>query len=151
MKKFNYRGESYLKFLVFKRQEALKVLKKSEAVRNQLIEKFRELTEKKRQAFCYNESIGWQKRSLHLVNDNNLFIQKLSVSLTDLTERIQNAEAKYQENHNALVEVQLQLRKIELHKESELQKYKKEYKRRSQKVTDEINATRRRGQNAKSL
>lgn len=102
-------------------------------------------------AFQYNSEVGKLGRDIRLVNDNNQFIQKLQASLSELSVEIQQAEDIFQEKHKALLDLQLKVKKMELHKDVELEKFKKEYKKQSQKQTDEINSTRKRGLDAKSI
>lgn len=151
MKKFKYRAESYLKFLVFKREEALRVLKKAEAFRNRLLEKYSRMEDQMKKAFQFNSQVGKAGHGIHLVNDNNQFIQFLKSNMTDLSLDIQQAEEEFQRKHKSLLELQLKVKKMELHKEAEMLKFKKQYRKQSQKLTDEINATRKRGKDAESL
>lgn len=151
MKKFKYRAESYLKFLVFKREEALRVLKKAEVFRDRLVEQYSRMEDQMKKAFQFNSQLGKESHSIHLVNDNNQFIQLLKVNMADLSIEIQHAEDEFYRKHKALLELQLKVKKMELHKEAELVKFKKQYKKQEQKQTDEINATRRRGKDAESL
>ncbi len=151
MKKFKYRGESYLKFVKFQREASLRELKKAEIHRNNLLDQYAMMESKMKESYLFNSEVGKDGHNIHRVNDNNQFIQLLKMSLADLSRKIQKAEDQFQEKHQSLLELQLKVRKIQLHKKSELIKFKKEYKKKSQKITDEINATRKRGQDAKSI
>ncbi len=151
MKKFKYRAESYLKFVRFKREEALRELKKAQGYRDNLVAKYYKMEEQMKQAFQFNSEIGQKGRDIHRVNDSNQFIQMLKINMQTLSQKIQQAEEQYQDKRQSLLEVQLKVRKMELHKESELEKFKKEYRKKAQKLTDEINGTRKRGRDAESL
>ncbi len=151
MKKFKYRAESFLKYLTFQREESLRQLKKAERFRDRLLEEYSRMENQMKGAFQYNSEVGKLGRDIRLVNDNNQFIQKLQASLSELSVEIQQAEDIFQEKHKALLDLQLKVKKMELHKDVELEKFKKEYKKQSQKQTDEINSTRKRGLDAKSI
>ncbi len=145
MKKFKYRIESYLKFVKYNRESALKELKKAERYRDSLVEKYEFMESQMREAYQMNSEIGQSGRNIHFINDNNQFLVKLKVHMENLSHEIAQAEQDYKAKYQALVELQLKVKKMELHKEAELEKFKAEYRKKSQKLTDEINSTRKRG------
>ncbi len=151
MKKFKYRVESYLKFLQFNREEALKELKMAENYRNNLLNKYSWMENQMSNAFKINSEIGQEGRDVHFINDNNQFIEMLKVHMKNLSYEIDEAEREYQMKYKALLELQMKVKKMELHKEAELEKFKKEYRKKQQKLTDEINNTRRGAGDAESL
>jgi len=151
MKKFKYRGESYLKFLGHQRENALRELKEAERFRNSLLNQYSRMEDKMKEAYQINSEFGDGGRDIRYINDNNQFIEMLKVQMKNLSMEIQMAEDEYQKKHKTLMDLQLKVKKMELHKELEIEKFKKEYKKKSQKVTDEINSTRKRGKDAKSL
>lgn len=151
MKKFKYRAESYLKFLEHDRENALKLLKEAEIYKIKLEEQYTNMENKVMESYQMNTEIGQEGRDVHFINDNNQFIQMLKVQQKNLSLEIQMAEEELQRHHQALMDIQLKVKKIELHKELEKEKYKKEIKVKSQKITDEINSTRQRGRDAKSV
>ena len=65
--------------------------------------------------------------------------------------KIAMVEEEYKVKYKEFLEVHLQFKKIEKNKESEYEKYKIERNKKNQKQTDEINSTRERGRNAKSI
>ena len=151
MKKFKYRAESYLKYLVHMRTKALRELKKAEAYRDQLVREYYGMESKVKTAYKINSEVGQEGRDIEFINDNNLYIKMLKIQMENLSTEIESAEAVFQEKHQELLKLQLQVKKIELHKEAEFAKYKKELKKKSQKMTDEINGTRRRVKHAESI
>lgn len=151
MKKFKYRVESYLKYLIFNREEALRELKKAETYRNNLLDKYSQMEKQMKEAFETNSQLGKGDVDIHMANDNNQFIEMLKIHMKNLSLEIAEAEQEYQNKYKALLELQMKVKKMELHKEMEHEKYMKEYKKKSQKMTDEINNTRQRGKDAESL
>jgi flagellar biosynthesis chaperone FliJ len=151
MKRFKYRGESFLKFLEHDKKKALKALKKAESIMYQLIQQFKNTEERIQQAFQQNAQLGKNSTSLQLAQDNNQFIRMLRLKLKDLNAQIIRSEEDYKEKHKALVDLQVQVKKIERHKELEHFKYRKVMKKQIQKQLDEMNATRKRGKYAESV
>lgn len=151
MKKFKYRVESYLKFLGFERERALGKLKKAEAQWMSLKERYHWMENEMKKAYGLNSRFGKDVDSIHLINDNNQFILNLKQHMRDLSEEIAMAEGEYHKKHKELLAAQLKLKKVELHKESEFEKYKKEKAKKEQKKFDEINSARQGSKNAKSL
>lgn len=151
MKKFKYRAEAYLKFLLFKREQALKDLKVAENYRDNLMKKMSLMEEQMKEAYKKNSEVGQGGRDIRFIHDNNSYMEMLKVHMKNLTEEISYAEQEYQIKHKALLALQMKVKQIEVHKEAEIEKFKKEFQKKAQKLTDEINTTRRRGKNAKSL
>ena len=151
MKKFKYKAESYLKFLDFQKEKAMRELKKAEARKQSLIEKFHWMEDEMKKAYKLNESFGQGGTSLHLINDNNQFIQLLKSNMQEVSNQIEVAEEEYQKKYRALMALQTKAKQVELHKENEHKKYLKERRKTLQKQTDEINSTRKRESHAKSI
>lgn len=151
MKKFKYRVESFLRFLKFSRESALREVKEAETYHRNLTEKYSFMEQQMREAYDVNSGIGKSAVDIRYVHDNNQFIQMLKIHMKNLSIEIVEAEKEYQAKYQALLDIQMRVEKMEIHKESEYEAYKKDYRKKQQKLTDEINNTRRRGKNAKSL
>ena len=136
---------------MFDREKALKELRIAETYRDNLIEKYIWMEGEMKKAYEINSGFGKGGKDIRYVNDNNKFIQMLKIHMRQLSEEIAFAESEFKKKHESLMELQLKVKKIELHKESEYEKFKKERKKLEQKMTDEINSTRKRGRDAKSV
>lgn len=130
---------------------ALKEMKAAENYKNNLQNKYESMEQQMRESFQSVSEVGQKGRTLHFVNDSIQYIQMLKIHMKNLSIEIEHAEREFQQRYQTLMNIQMKLKKIELHKEVEHDKYKKEYKKKQQKLTDEINSTRQRGQYAKSL
>lgn len=151
MKKFKYKAEAYLRVLDHQKDQALRNLKRAERQRQALIEKFHWMEAEMKKSFKVNEKFGQGESNLHLVNDNNQFIQLLKMNMLEVSNQIAIAEDEYAKKYKALMDLRLKAKKVELHKENEHKKYRKERRKLEQKQTDEINGTRKRGLHAESI
>lgn len=151
MKKFNYKAESYLKFLKHQREMALKEVHAAKARVDDLKASFSYMENERQQAFAVNSRFGNGVTDLHHVHDNNSYIEMLKIRLESLSQEIARAEELYDRQYQKLLDVQLSVKKIEIHREKLEDEHRVEYKKKSQKITDEINSTRRREKDAKSV
>ncbi len=145
MKKFKYKTESYLKFVKFERSKALKSLNEAESYKMSLIKRYQYLENEMSKAYGTNSNLGKSIKDVNFINDNNMFILKIKETMEDLSQEIMMAEAEFQKRMEKLKEVQLKVRKIELHKELEKEKYDKALKKKVQKQLDDINSSRKWG------
>ena len=136
---------------MFNRDNALLELKKVELYKTSLLDKYEAMELQMKDAYGVNSSVGKSNVDIRHVHDNNQFIEMLKVHMKNLSTEIAEVEQEYQVKHQTFLDLQLRVKKMELHKELKHQEYIKEYKVKSQKMTDEINSTRQRGKNAKSL
>ena len=143
MKKFKYKIDSYLKYLKHQREEALREVHKAQAVKLQLEEKYQWMENDMKKAYERNSQFGQGLSDVNLINDNNQFMSMLKLQMQDLSNEIAMAEEVYQEKYKKLLELQMEVKKIELHREKKFQEYKAEYNKKVQKQTDEINSARR--------
>ena len=143
MKKFKYKIDSYLKYLKHQREEALREVHKAQAVKLQLEEKYQWMENDMKKAYERNSQFGQGLSDVNLINDNNQFMSMLKLQMQDLSNEIAMAEEAYQEKYKKLLELQMEVKKIELHREKKFQEYKAEYNKKVQKQTDEINSARR--------
>lgn len=151
MKKFSYKAESYLKFLKHQREMALKDVHTAKTLLDQLQSSYQFMEQERQNAFAVNSRFGQGLQDLNRVNDNNHYIQMLKVRLEDLSQEISRSQDHYQRQYDKLLNIQMQVKKIETHREKLEDDHRIEYKKKSQKVTDEINSTRRREKDAKSV
>ncbi len=142
MKKFKYRLESYLKFMVMKREAAQKELSRAEAYKNNLIKKYHWMENEMKKCFDKNSQFGQSNMELHHVEDNNQFIQLLKKQMQDLSGQIALAERAFNDKFQKLVQLQVEVKKIEHNKEFKELEHKTELKKKLQKQLDNINATR---------
>lgn len=151
MKKFKYRIESYLKYTKHLRDKALEESKRAEEIKNNLLQKMAWMENEMKKAYKINSEMGKTINNIHLINDNNQFMGMLKDQMRGLAMELQKAENIYQDKFKKLIELQKKVRKLELHKENEFEKYKTKVKKIVQKRIDDINATRGRRKNAESL
>ena len=151
MKKFKYKAEAYLRFLKHQREMALKDVHSAKSLVDELKTSFEFMEKERLNAFRVNSQFGQGLTDLNRVNDNNHYIRMIKVRLEDLSQEIARAEDHYQRQYQKLLDVQMQIKKIESHREKLEEDHRVEYNKKSQKVTDEINSNRRREKNAKSL
>ena len=85
MKKFKYRVESYLKFLKFQREEALKKVKATEEFRDKLIQRYNWMEGEMKKAYEVNSKVGREGKNIHYINDNNQFLRMLKVHMENLS------------------------------------------------------------------
>ncbi len=142
MKKFKYRLNSYLKFLNMKRDNAQKELSRAEAYKNSLIKKYHWMENEMKKSFENNSQFGKNNMNIHLVEDNNQFIQLLKTQMQDLSGQIALAERAFAEKHKKLIDLQVEVKKIEHNKEMKELEHKTELKKKLQKQMDNINAIR---------
>ena len=151
MKKFKYRVESYLKYVMHLRDKAFEDMKKAEAIKLNLFEKMEWMETEMKKSYKTNSEIGKTISNIHFINDNNSFMSMIKKQMSYLSDEIYKAEEVYQEKFKKLVELQTQVKKLELHKENEFNKYKDKIKKMMQKQDDDINARKVRGKDAKSV
>ena len=134
-----------------KRDKAFEEMKKAEMIRNEWLHKLQLLEGEMKKSYQRNSEMGKSISDINFINDNNSFMNLLKDQMVTVSEEIRKAEEIYQDKYQKLLELQKQVKKLELHKESEMTKYKEKLKKLMQKQTDEINSTRLRGKDAKSL
>lgn len=144
MKKFKYKIESYLKFLKHQREAALTEVHKAQSYKTSLEQKYQWMDSEKRKAYEQNSKFGQGLNNIHLVQDNNNFIKILNAQMENLSQEISMAEEKYQEKYRALLQIQVKVKQIEIHREKKEKEYKKEVDKKIQKQLDDINSARTR-------
>lgn len=151
MKKFKYRIESFLKYLNHERDKAVGEKNRAELRKSTLKNQQTNIQSQIMGGFSKNASFGKGFQQVAYIHDNNIFIARLKVELTELGHEIEVADRELQRKQQELVELQKRVRTIELHKEIEQNKYKKERKKKEQKQLDELNNSHRSKLHAKSI
>lgn len=151
MKKFKYRVESYLKYSRHLRDNALKEMQKALGIKNNLISKLEWMENEMKKSYLLNSEVGKSISDIHFINDNNSFMTMLKDQMASLSNEIRKAEEVYEDRYHKLLELQKQVKKLELHKENEFNKYKNKMKKLVQKQLDDINSIKVRRNNAESV
>lgn len=151
MKKFKYKIEAYLKFLLFEREKKLKEVKDAESFWVSLRNKFTWMESEMKKAWKTNSEMGRGISDINYIQDNNQFIKMLKSHMQDLSLEIAHAEADYEKKYKSFLELQLKIKKVELHKEGKREEHKKMKKKLEQKQLDEINSSRQGVKDAESL
>lgn len=133
------------------RDEVLKDVHRAKAYKLQLEERYIVMESEMKKAYERNCQFGQGLSDINLINDNNQFMSMRKIQMENLSNEIVAAEEQYQNEYKKLLELQLKVKKIELHKEKKKEYYKQEYNRKMQKQTDEINSARKRSRNAESV
>jgi flagellar export protein FliJ len=151
MKKFKYKIEAYLKFLKFQRENQLKEVEKAKQFKMRLENKYLAMESSMKKSYETNSQFGSKITDINLIHDNNNFISMLKQQMQDLSQDIAEAEEQYQDRYKKLLKLQIEVKKIELHKEQKREIHRIETNKKMQKQTDEINSSRKRDRDAKPL
>ena len=151
MKTFKYRLQSYLRLIAHQKDEALREAKVAENKKRDLEDRLKKMKQTVTQSFQFNSQLGTTLHDVHRVQDSNQFLQLLKRQMKELSHEIVLAEEQYQEKYKKFLEIQVEYRKLELHKEQQKENYKIQVKKTQQKFLDDMNASRMGEDDAESL
>lgn len=142
MKKFKYRLQSYLRFTELKRDLAQKEVGVAKSYLNKLQNKKIWMEQEMKKGYEKLSQFGKAEINIHQVEDNNSFLILLKSQMQDLTQQIHMAEHAYNDKMNKLINLQIELKKIEKHKENAQEQHRKSVQKDRQKKIDDLNTIR---------
>ena len=151
MKKYKYKAEAYLKLIQMKLNEVIRKLGEVQARKNELLNQRTWLLTEKRNCFLKIAEFGKSDLSIYKATDTTQFISLIEKQIVDLESHIEEVDQMIEQRRKAVQDIQIEMKRIETHKENDFNAYKKRQAKALQKKIDNINATRQRRSHAKPI